>query len=118
MERRDLLKAALLAVSGNLLADDKKKGVTVSPSGFSESFDTPTSLPPGKLTVEYIREDIPAFQVPTAEGTRYIDTVPDTLDIAERANVKNKGAYFMTMLKERNTKPGAMPKPKPPSKFK
>ena len=27
-------------------------------------------------------------------------------DIAERANIKNKGAYFMTMLKERNTKPG------------
>ena len=26
-------------------------------------------------------------------------------DIAERANVKNKGAYFMAMLKERNTKP-------------
>jgi hypothetical protein len=34
-------------------------------------------------------------------------------DIAGRANVKNKGAYFMTMLKERNTKLGEMPKPKP-----
>ncbi len=28
-------------------------------------------------------------------------------DIAERTNVKNKGAYFMAMLKERNTKPAA-----------
>jgi hypothetical protein len=37
-------------------------------------------------------------------------------DIAERTNVKNKGAYFMTMLKERNTKPGATPTP--PSKPK
>ena len=39
-------------------------------------------------------------------------------DIAERANVKNKGAYFMTMLKERNTKPGEAPTPRPPSKQK
>jgi hypothetical protein len=26
-------------------------------------------------------------------------------DVADRSNIKNKGAYFMTMLKERNTKP-------------
>lgn len=33
-------------------------------------------------------------------------------DIAERTNVKNKGAYFMTMLKERNIriKPRKRPK--------
>ena len=36
-------------------------------------------------------------------------------DIAERTNVKSKGAYFMTMLKERNTKP-APSKQKPISK--
>jgi hypothetical protein len=34
-------------------------------------------------------------------------------DIATRASVNNKGAYFMTMLKERNTKPN--PSPKSPS---
>jgi hypothetical protein len=33
-------------------------------------------------------------------------------DIAERANVNNKGAYFMTLLKERNIKPNTAPKPK------
>jgi hypothetical protein len=33
-------------------------------------------------------------------------------DISGRANIKNKGAYFMTMLKERNTKPGAPSKQK------
>jgi hypothetical protein len=26
-------------------------------------------------------------------------------DIAERQNIKNKGAYFMTLLKEKNTRP-------------
>jgi hypothetical protein len=87
MERRDLLKVALLAVSGNLLADDKKKGGFVSESGFSESFPPPEVMPTGKLKVEYIREDIPAFEIPTAKGTRYVDTVPDTLDIAERAKL-------------------------------
>jgi hypothetical protein len=87
MERRDLLKAALLAISGNLLADDTKKAGVVSPSGFSESFPPPTNLPTGKLKVQYIREDIPSFQVPVAQGARYVDTVPDTLDIAERAKL-------------------------------
>ncbi len=87
MERRDLLKAALLAVSGNLLADDKKKGGYVSESGFSESFPPPANLPPGKLKVQYVREDIPSFEFPEAKGARYVDTVPDTLDIAERAKL-------------------------------
>jgi hypothetical protein len=31
-------------------------------------------------------------------------------DIAERKNVNNKGAYFMTLLKERNTKPASKTK--------
>ena len=35
-------------------------------------------------------------------------------DVAERANIKNKGAYFMTTLKGRNT----VAKPKSPSKPK
>ena len=87
MQRRDLLKAAIIAVSGNLLADDKKNGGVVSQSGFSESFPPPANLPPGKLTVQYIRENIPSFQAPAVKGTRYIDTVPDTLDIAERAKL-------------------------------
>ena len=32
----------------------------------------------------HIRQDIPAFDVPTYSGRRYEDTVPDTLDIQER----------------------------------
>ena len=81
------MKAALLAVSGNLLADDKKPGGVVSESGFSESFPPPAILPTGKLKVQYVREDIPTFEVPVAHGSRYFDTVPDTLDIAERAKL-------------------------------
>ncbi len=39
-------------------------------------------------------------------------------DIAERGNVKNKGAYFMTMLKEQNTKSSISSKSKMLSKSK
>lgn len=87
MKRRDLLKAGLIALSGDLLAEEAKKSATVSPTGFSESFPPPAHLPSGKLRVEYVRENIPSFQVPTAQGSHYIDTVPDTLDIAERAKL-------------------------------
>jgi hypothetical protein len=86
MDRRDFVKASLLAVSGTLLADTNQK-VIVSPSGFSESFNIPDSILPGKIKVQSIREDIPSFQTPVAHGQRYADTVPDTLDIAERGKL-------------------------------
>lgn len=87
MDRRDFVKASLLAMSGTLLAEGQNNNITVSPSGFSESFNVPKSMPPGKLKVQYIRENIPAFQTPVARGQRYTDTVPDTLDVAERAKL-------------------------------
>jgi hypothetical protein len=87
MKRRDLLKAAVLAASTKLLADEQKKGGTVSQSGFSESFPPPANIPTGKLKIEYVREGSPAFQVPAVKGTRYTDTIPDTLDIADRAEL-------------------------------
>ncbi len=87
MDRRDFVKASLLAMGGTVFADDKGQNVVVSPSGFSESFNIPHSLPPGKLKVQYIRQDIPSFQVPAAHGNRYADMVPDTLDIAERGKL-------------------------------
>jgi hypothetical protein len=37
------------------------------------------------LVIQYIREKIPAFEIPPYRGERYKDQVPDTLDIAERA---------------------------------
>jgi hypothetical protein len=40
-----------------------------------------------KLNVGYIREQIPAFDVPPYAGARYTDEIPDTLDIAERARL-------------------------------
>lgn len=40
-----------------------------------------------KLSIQYARQSIPAFDVPAYRGQSYEDTVPDSLDIAERAQL-------------------------------
>ncbi len=87
MDRRDFVKTSLLAMSSTLLADDQDHDLLLSPSGFSASFNVPHSLPPGKLNVQYIRENVPHFETLPARGQRYVDAVPDTLDVAERAKL-------------------------------
>jgi hypothetical protein len=56
--------------------------VEVSPSSASTG---PTANT--KLAIEYPREKIPSFENPPSRGQRYKDRVPDTLDIAERAEL-------------------------------
>jgi hypothetical protein len=87
MDRRDFIKSSLATMGGALLESCRRNNTVVSPTGFSASYNTPNSLPAGKLKVEYIRPDIPPVQVPALDGLRYQDTVPDTLDIAERAKL-------------------------------
>ena len=41
--------------------------------------------------IEYIRKDIPQFEVPTCKGERHEATVPDTLDLQERAHLAVNG---------------------------
>ena len=41
--------------------------------------------------VQYIRPEIPAFEAPKYAGARYTATVPDTLDLAERAELAVNG---------------------------
>src|SRR5215469_9071046 len=45
--------------------------------------------------IRYIRDKAPEFQIPPYSGTRYVDTVPDTLDIAERAKL---GIHVLTSI--------------------
>ena len=57
---------------------------------------TPDNPPyPAKLKIQYIREDIPPFEIPVYRGQSYQDTVPDTLDIAERAKL---GVHALTSI--------------------
>jgi hypothetical protein len=38
----------------------------------------------GRLTIPYVRENIPEFHIPPYRGEWYDDTIPDTLDLTER----------------------------------
>ena len=44
-----------------------------------------------KYPIEYIRKDIPSFDIPPYEGQRYETQVPDTLDIQERVTLAVNG---------------------------
>jgi hypothetical protein len=44
-----------------------------------------------KATIGYIRNEIPDFEIPTYMGERYEAMVPDTLDLAERAELGING---------------------------
>ena len=70
MDRRQFAKGSLVMVGGSLLP------MNVARACPTENFKT-----------EYIREKIPAFEIPPYHGEQYEDRVPDTLDIAERAKL-------------------------------
>ena len=50
----------------------------------------------GKFHIQYIREEIPSFDIPPYPGQTYEDKVPDTLDIAERARLGVHGLTSIT----------------------
>lgn len=70
MDRRDFIHDSLFVAGTMLLPANRAWASTVQ-----------------KLNIGYIRENIPAFDIPPYAGTRYEDEVPDTLDIAERARL-------------------------------
>ncbi len=80
MDRRDFVKNSLLtwgslALPRYLEAKRMGGGSSQDPSGDA------------KFQVEYIRDNIPPFEIPPYRGQSYEDRVPDTLDIAERARL-------------------------------
>jgi len=80
MDRRRFVKSLLPTLGGLSLPP----GAEVSTAGSK----VPKACPQdNKLTIDYIREEIPHFEIPPYRGTSYEDTVPDTLDIAERAQL-------------------------------
>ncbi len=82
MKRRKFVLNSLAAVGASLLPR-----VRLQDTGLAGP-DTPAAgAPQGKLRIQYIREQIPHFEIPVYRGRRYQDTVPDTLDIAERAKL-------------------------------
>ncbi len=82
MKRRKFVLNSLAAAGASMLP---RVGLAAAP--FAGEDPTTPSAPQGKLKIQYIREQIPHFEIPTYRGRRYADTVPDTLDIAERAKL-------------------------------
>ncbi|MFN8005667.1 MAG: glycoside hydrolase family 127 protein [Terriglobia bacterium] len=100
MKRRKFLKTSALA-AGSVLASTycKNKQEPAQETSFFESFNGSQKMPQGKLRIQYIREETPDFDIPAIRGTRYEDTVPDTLDIAERAKL---GINSLTSITDTN----------------
>jgi len=80
MNRRNFVKNSLLT-AGSLSLPLRVEAI---PTG-SNDRGAPTKNE--KFKIEYIRNSIPDFEIPPYRGGSYEDSVPDTLDIAERAEL-------------------------------
>jgi hypothetical protein len=99
MDRRDFVKTSLVTGASLVAGACKNKQPEQTAGGFFQSYSAPQQAPQGKLNFEYIRQDIPQFEVTAIRGTRYEDTIPDTLDIAERAKL---GINVLTSITDSN----------------
>ena len=84
MNRRQFVKSAVAAL-GTVAARK-----SLSTADFKVALDEP------KSKIGYIKDSAPAFQVPAYRGQSYADTVPDTLDVAERAKLAVHGLTSIT----------------------
>jgi hypothetical protein len=73
MDRRKFLKNSL-----------KTWGAMALPAR-AQAVDAPTTA--GKLNIQYIRKDIPHFEIPPYCGRSYQDKVPDTIDLTEQVKL-------------------------------
>jgi hypothetical protein len=85
MNRRLFLRRSLLSTA---LASVPKTWANAA--NLLNSRTTGSSSP-----IQYIRNDIPSFEIPAYHGQTYTDLVPDTLDIAERARL---GVHVLTAI--------------------
>jgi hypothetical protein len=93
VNRRTFSKISLGTLGGwwfsqNLLGQGQDNPTQSPDSSFSKSYgDLPPDSGTKKYVVRYIRDRAPEFHIPPYAGARYVDTVPDTLDVAERAKL-------------------------------
>ena len=81
MNRRQFVRRSLFGAAGCVAA-------AAAPKRWAKAAALLTDTPaPSASRIRYIREAIPAFEIPLYRGKTYEDLVPDTLDIAERAKL-------------------------------
>lgn len=81
-DRRDFLKKAALAGSGLALPIGSQPAY----SGIDRP-NAPAAAGQRSYDIDFISNEAPAFEIPPYRGQWYEDTVPDTLDISERAKL-------------------------------
>ena len=93
MNRRSFSRMSLGALGGWWMA---LKGLGQQPSNPpAGSGGVPADAGQKNYVIRYIRDSTPEFHIPPYRGERYKDTVPDTLDIAERAKL---GVHVLTAI--------------------
>lgn len=78
MDRREFVARSLLILGASAVSMQAEYCWPSEPSN---------STPPTKLTIGYPRTQIPSFDIPAYRGLSYEDRIPDTLDIASRAEL-------------------------------
>jgi len=89
MDRRDFVRKSLLTL-GSLSLPGGAASVATSCRGKTRPPQT------GKRDIQYIRKAAPPFEIPAYRGASYEDTIPDTLDIAERCQFAINGVTRAT----------------------
>lgn len=98
LSRRDFSKISLGALGG-LWLGDQAFGQQDANQSDSQFFNSAGAMSPdtahGSYVVQYIRPSPPEFHIPPYAGAHFQDTVPDTLDIPERAKL---GIHMLTSI--------------------
>jgi hypothetical protein len=99
LDRRSFSKMSLGALGGWWLARNcsgQEQGNQPENSSFNRSDgELPANAGQTDHIIRYVRDSAPEFHIPPYRGVRYEDTVPDTLDIAERAKL---GVHVLTAI--------------------
>src|ERR1035437_7565804 len=102
LSRRNFSRLSLGALGGLWLGlkglGQKQSNPPASPTDWDweESYGKlPADAGQRVYTIRYIRDSAPEFHIPPYRGERYKDTVPDTLDVAERAKL---GVHVLTAI--------------------
>ena len=105
MDRRTFSTISLGALGGwwwarTGLGQQQDNGEQSTNSPFAKSYgEMPPDAGKAKYVKRYLRATAPKFEIPALTGSRYADTVPDTLDVAERAKL---GIHAITGITDPN----------------
>lgn len=78
VDRREFVRRSLLALGASAVSTEAQ---------YCWPSEVSNSPPPPAVKIGYARTQIPSFEIPAYRGLSYEDRIPDTLDIASRAEL-------------------------------